>query len=120
MDLNNEFRTQQKPKGAKTYINGMYKEQTVFDYEMNNDFLLRYTKKLNDFDLSASFGGNNMMQSYRSNTSLAEVWSWTDYRLSNSVDRPKVNSIRRQKSINSFYGIISASWRNMVFSTLAG
>ena len=32
MDLNNDFRTQQKPKGAKTYINGMYKEQTVFDY----------------------------------------------------------------------------------------
>ena len=121
MDLNNEFRTQQKPKGAKTYINGMYKEQTVFDYEMNNDFLLRYTKKLNDFDLSASFGGNNMMQSYRSNTSLAEsLVVDRDYRLSNSVDRPKVTSTRRQKAINSFYGIISASWRNMVFLDVTG
>ena len=121
MDLNNDFRTQQKPKGAKTYINGMYKEQTVFDYEMNNDFLLRYTKKLNDFDLSASFGGNNMMQSYRSNTSLAEsLVVDRDYRLSNSVDRPKVTSIRRQKSINSFYGLISASWRNMIFLDVTG
>ena len=121
MDLNNDFRTQQKPKGAKTYINGMYKEQTVFDYEMNNDFLLRYTKKLHDFDLSASFGGNNMMQSYRSNTSLAEsLVVDRDYRLSNSVDRPKVTSIRRQKSINSFYGLISASWRNMIFLDVTG
>ena len=121
MDLNNDFRTQQKPKGAKTYINGMYKEQTVFDYEMNNDFLLRYTKKLNDFDLSASFGGNNMMQSYRSNTPLAEsLVVDRDYRLSNSVDRPKVTSIRRQKSINSFYGLISASWRNMIFLDVTG
>ena len=121
MDLNNDFRTQQKPKGAKTYINGMYKEQTVFDYEMNNDFLLRYTKKLNEFDLSASFGGNNMMQSYRSNTSLAEsLVVDRDYRLSNSVDRPKVTSIRRQKSINSFYGLISASWRNMIFLDVTG
>ena len=121
MDLNNDFRTQQKPKGAKTYINGMYKEQTVFDYEMNNDCLLRYTKKLNDFDLSASFGGNNMMQSYRSNTSLAEsLVVDRDYRLSNSVDRPKVTSIRRQKSINSFYGLISASWRNMIFLDVTG
>ena len=40
LDLNNDFRTQQKPKGAKTYINGMYKEQTVFDSAMTNDFLL--------------------------------------------------------------------------------
>lgn len=121
MDLNNDFRTQQKPKGAKTYINGMYKEQTVFDYEMNNDFLLRYTNKLNEFDLSASFGGNNMMQSYRSNTSLAEsLVVDRDYRLSNSVDRPKVTSIRRQKSINSFYGLISASWRNMIFLDVTG
>lgn len=121
MDLNNEFRTQQKPKGAKTYINGMYKEQTVFDYEMNNDFLLRYTKKLGDFDLSGSFGGNNMMQTYRSNTALAEsLVVDRDYRLSNSVDRPKITSTRRQKSINSFYGIISASWRNMVFLDVTG
>lgn len=121
MDMNNDFRTQQKPKGAKTYINGMYKEQTVFDYEMNNDFLLRYTKKLQDFDLSASFGGNNMMQSYRSNTSLAEsLVVDRDYRLSNSVDRPRITSTRRKKSINSFYGIISASWRDMVFLDVTG
>lgn len=43
-----------------------------------------------------------------------------DYRLSNSVDRPKVTSIRRQKSINSFYGLISASWRNMIFLDVTG
>ena len=32
--MNNDFRTQQKPKMTADYLNGMYREQTVREYEL--------------------------------------------------------------------------------------
>lgn len=58
MDMNNDFRTQQKPKMTADYLNGMYREQTVREYEFNIDFLLKYQRAfLNDrLTLSAAVG----------------------------------------------------------------
>lgn len=62
MDMNNDFRTQRKPKMTADYLNGMYREQTVREYEFNIDFLLKYQRAfLNDrLTLSAAVGGNEV------------------------------------------------------------
>ena len=65
VDFYNDFRTQQKPWYSSSYQYGYYKEQTVRNFEMNNDFLLTYKKRFGDFDLTASFGGNNMVYNYQ-------------------------------------------------------
>ena len=42
IDFSNDFRTQQKPQYTHAYLDGMYREQTIRNIELNNDFLLSY------------------------------------------------------------------------------
>ena len=58
-----EFRLQQRPFSMTKYPRGMYREQNVFSYESNTDFLLTYKNTFaRQMGLSVSAGGNAMRQ----------------------------------------------------------
>lgn len=122
MDFNNEFRTQRKPWYSTGFPYGYYKEQTVTSLEVNSDFLLSYTRKMGDFDLRASFGGNNMLWR-RSNiyaSSADGLLEKNIYKMANSISSPIYRSYRYTKAINSFYGFLSLGWRDMLFLDITG
>lgn len=125
MDLNAEFRTQQKPKMASDNLEGFYREQNITDYEMNNDFLLRYNRNfLGDrFTASVAFGGNNMIQRYnRKNVTLERLDVDGFYSLSNVASGfPAVpTAYRSEKVINSLYGLAQFGWNDMLFLDITG
>lgn len=122
IDANNDFRTSRKPQYTYGYADGWYREQSIYNFEMNNDFLLSYKKDFDKgFTLSASLGGNNMVYNYRQTTLTAEKLKTPNiFMMQNSVDRPKVSATRRNKSINSFYGIVSLGWRDMLYLDITG
>lgn len=70
IDLGVEFRSQRKPKLTYGWENGFYREQSLTNFEINTDFLLRYEKTFLDGRLTTAtaFGGNNMSYHYRSNS----------------------------------------------------
>ena len=121
VDFQNDFRTQQKPQYSHAYLSGMYREQTVRNLEFNTDFLLSFHKTIKDFYLSASFGGNAMMQN-SSNVSLlaSQLVEPNVFILQNVNGQIEVTSRRYRKAINSLYGFISASWKDMIFLDITG
>ncbi|MCS2582850.1 TonB-dependent receptor [Bacteroides sp. BFG-551] len=121
MDMSNDFRTQRKPFYSNGYMSGMYKEQTVYNLEMNNDFLLSYKDRFGDFDINASLGGNSMYSNYRNVIITASrLLEPGIYMLRNSDGNLLVNPTRRRKGINSFYGFANIGWRNMLYLELTG
>ncbi len=121
IDFTSEFRTQQKPKESVKFIDGYYKEQTTKRFEMNNEFMFNYTNTFGDFDLGVVFGGNNMVSRYNGMQIIAERLDLPDvYMLSNSAVPYIVKPTEVQKSINSFYGMASLSWRDMVYLDITG
>ena len=102
-------------------MSGMYKEQTVYNFEMNNDFLLSYKDRFGDFDINASLGGNSMYSNYRNVIITASrLLEPGIYMLRNSDGNLLVNPTRRRKGINSFYGFANIGWRNMLYLELTG
>lgn len=121
MDWNGDFRTQRKPYYSVSYRTGMYREQNVNSFEFNNDFLFLYKDAFGDFDLTASFGGNNMVNQYRSVTQTApKLFTYNVYQIQNSDGQIISNNFRREKSINSLFGFVSANWKGLIFTEVTG
>lgn len=121
LDFSNDFRTQRKPQYTHAYLDGMYREQTVRTTELNNDFLVNYHDAFGDFSLSASFGGNNMVQRYYNIALTASMLDEPNvFILQNVKGMLDMTSTRKAKSINSFYGFVSLSWRDMLFLDVTG
>lgn len=107
-----------EPRGAYGIVNLMNSEQ-------NADFLTTYKKKVGDFDLSASFGGNTR---YYRGTSIQNASKNKSglitpdlYTLSNiaaaSLD---YSSYLSEKAVNSLYGLLNIGYRDMVYLDLTG
>ena len=121
IDFSNDFRTQQKPQYTHAYLDGMYREQTIRNIELNNDFLLSYRDTFGDFSLNASLGGNNMLYKYHSVRLTANMLEEPNvFILQNVNGKLDVDNLRKTKSINSFYGLVSLSWRDMLFFDITG
>lgn len=121
MDMNMEFRTQKKPFHSNGYQFGYYKEQTIRNFEMNNEFLLTYNDNFGDFAVNASFGGNDYAKNYQSITlATPDGLLFEEYVLANSRAKIKPLASRSNKRVESLFGIISLSWKNMVFIDVTG
>lgn len=126
IDLNDEFRTQQKPYYVAGYPKGMYREQTLRRLESNVDFLLRYINNdLFDHRLNytVAFGGNNMHYNYSNQyIYLDELNVEGVYNVNNSPSTaiPIPYNRRTEKTVNSLYGFVSASWDDTYFLDLTG
>src|SRR5690606_20917401 len=101
---------------------GRYQEQNIKSLERNFDFLFKYDEKIGTlFNLHMTAGGSNMLQESHNNVITAERLSYPRlYTIANSKDRPLSNINRYKKVVNSLYGTIGTSYRNVAFIDLSG
>src|SRR5690606_5795600 len=90
MDMYQDISSSRQPISSRRYTNGFYKEQNVFRYEINSDFLLSYKKSLSDdFNLGISAGGNQMRYNYnRTRAYINQLDVPGQYTLANGIERP--------------------------------
>ncbi|WP_160713164.1 SusC/RagA family TonB-linked outer membrane protein [Chitinophaga solisilvae] len=120
LDFGYEFRNQRRPKNTQKFKDGMYRQQTVMNYENNNDFLLRYNKNIGaDFNIVASVGGNVRNQRrYYTNQRADKLAAVGVYNLANSKDPVLSSSDRPVAQVNSLYAFVNTSWKNKLFLDL--
>lgn len=122
LDMSFEFRSQQRPYSMTKYPKGMYREQNVFSYESNTDFLLTYRDKLSDrIDFSVSAGANAMRQTYDFAGMYADQLAQPGvYQISNSLDQAVSDPYKTKKAINSVYATAQFSYLEKIFLDVTG
>lgn len=121
LDKARDFSKRQKPKRSISAVNGYYREQTIHDLEMNNDFLLTYERDMRKFHMNLTFGGNSMYQERRVTTSTADGLL-TDgvYNLANAMSGVITKAQHRRKMINSLYGMVQFSYDDFLYLDVTG
>ncbi len=122
IDMSNEFRSQQRPFSMTKYPRGMYREQNVFNYEINTDALLTYRDAIgSNFNYTISAGANAMKQTYDFAGMYADQLSQPGiYQISNSLDQAVADPQRTKKAINSVYGLAQLSYKEKIFLDITG
>jgi hypothetical protein len=122
LDAGYEFRSQRRPMNTQKFQQGMYRQQTIFNYESNSDFLLSYNfKPLDGLEVTANAGGNAMIAQRNYTNQLADQLRVSGvYNLSNSLQLPTTQSDREEKRINSFYGFVNVGFRDFLFLDVTG
>lgn len=126
LDWSDEFRTQRKPFYTTGRPQGFYREQNIKFYELNNDFLLRFSGSdaFGDrFGLTAIVGGNNMTSEYHNNKiTLSELGDEGIYHTENLPTGviPSPYNNRTKKVVNSLYGMASLSFDDTYFLDITG
>jgi len=122
IDMSYEFRSQQRPFSMTKYPRGMYREQTVFNYELNSDFLLTYKNKIgSNVNYTLTAGANAMKQKYNFVGLYADQLSQPGiYQISNSLDPAVADPLRTERAINSIYGSGQLAFDDKVFIDVTG
>lgn len=123
VDMSNEFRTQRRPKYSVGSPNGSYREQSINIYEINTDFMLKYTDAFfaDRFSLTAGIGGNSMKYNRRSTkVSLSQIDIDNVFNLDNypSGVIPENSMYRSEKAVNSLYSLVSLGWDDWAYLDL--
>jgi len=118
IDLSYEQRAQERPydAGAK-YQKGSYRTQNLFSNENSADFLLRYAKKVvSDFDLTVTAGGSILRNTYNRDEVRADSLTYPGiYSMANAAGPLVTMPWKSKYGINSFYGLLSGSYKNYLF-----
>jgi TonB-linked SusC/RagA family outer membrane protein len=104
------LRTEKMPFSAHPYgreeNRGDYREDRRALFEINNDFLFNYEKKVRGIDVHASLGGNRRDFNYNSS------WATTDYlnvpevyNFANSANPVRVFNFNSSMAVNSLYAL---------------
>lgn len=120
-DFSYEQRSQQRPYDAGSkYQKGSYRTQNIFSQEVSTDFLLKYAKKVNDnFDFSITAGGSALRNNYNKDEVRADSLTYPGiYSLANTAGPLVTLPYRSKYAINSFYGLITAGYKNFLFADL--
>ncbi|MFT3980288.1 MAG: SusC/RagA family TonB-linked outer membrane protein [Ferruginibacter sp.] len=122
LDMSYEKRAQQRPYDAGSkFQKGSYRTQNIFSQEASGDFLLKYAKKIKDFDLSASFGGSALKNNYNKDEVRADSLTYPGvYSMSNNAGPLETIPWKSEYAINSFYGLITAGYKNFLFMDITG
>ena len=112
--LTNSGNTYGSVVGAKL---GYFRTQRDTGYSTNNDFILSGDYTFGDFRVDGLFGGSIF---YREAETLmaytAGGLSQPDfYSLNNAVDGAKATSSMKKQQVNSLYGRLALSWRDMIY-----
>lgn len=120
--LSNDERQQRRPVSDVVFGNGFYKEQSIFDFETNNDALLTYRDTYsNGLKLNVSLGGNMMYSRYKSlSASVVGLVTPGVYKLTNGASAPHVVSNLKEKALNSIYSALNLSWKDIIFLDVTG
>lgn len=122
IDFGNEERSQQRPYSMTRYPRGMFRQQSVFNYEMNTDALLSYRDHIaNRVNYSISAGANAMRQQYNFSGMYADQLAMPGvYMISNSLDQAVADPVRWQKAINSVYLASQFDYEGKLFLDITG
>lgn len=122
LNLSNEDREQRRPFSTKNFQYGFYKEQSIFNYEINTDALLTYHDKIgSNIDLRTSLGGNLMNRKYRGTNGVVDGLVIPGvYKLSNGISNPMMTTLHRNKKVNSLYALASFSYQDKIFVDVTG
>ncbi|WP_291401161.1 SusC/RagA family TonB-linked outer membrane protein [Daejeonella sp.] len=121
-DMLNEDRDQRRPFSTANFQKGYYKQQNIFNFELNTDVLLTYKTKLNkDFDASFSGGANALNRRYTGvNGTVEGLIIPAVYKLSNGQSNPLMNTNYSNKKVHSVYGFASLAWKDKIFLDVTG
>jgi len=121
-DASTENRESKLPWSYTRETKGAYYMDDFSNRETNIDALLTYHKKIEDFDLSVSAGGNSMYRSGNSFSMGGRVLSVPGlYRISNIATSARVTSnYTDEKRVYSIYGLASVGYKNMLYLDLTG
>lgn len=122
INMYTDITSNRQPKSSRSWIDGFYREQNDFRYEINSDVLLTYKRPLSK-NISSTFsvGGNSMRNSF--NRTIAYIDRMLipgEYTLINGVSRAILRPYREQKGISSVYGFANFSYKNYLFLELTG
>jgi TonB-linked SusC/RagA family outer membrane protein len=117
-DFSNDRRITKRAKGVGL-PNGDYTEDIVYVRETNSDFLLTADKRVSDFHIVASVGGNQRRNvTQRDYMYASELTIPNLYNIGNAKSRPTVVGRSTDKRVNSLYGSASLSFRDYLFVDL--
>jgi TonB-linked SusC/RagA family outer membrane protein len=123
VDMSFEFRSQQRPYSITKFPQGMYREQNVFNYEINTDALLVYKNQFrnNNIKYTVSAGANAQRQTYNFAGLYADKLAQPGiYQISNSLDQAVADPVRTNKAVNSLYATTQWGYKERVFLDLTG
>ena len=122
LQLSADMREQHRPVSDVVFGKGFFKKENVFDYEINNDFLLSYHDKYkNSIGMNVSAGGNLMMSKYDYLASSVNGLKTPGiFKLANGSSNPQVITRIRNKAINSLYFLGNFSYKDMIFLDVTG
>ncbi|RVU03183.1 SusC/RagA family TonB-linked outer membrane protein [Mucilaginibacter limnophilus] len=121
LDMGYEQRAQERPFDAGTkYPKGSYRTQNIYSQEAGGDFLLRYNKKINnDFNLTATAGGSMLRNTYNRDEVRADSLVYPGvYSMANNAGPLVTMPFRSKYAINSFYGLLSTSFKDYLYLDL--
>lgn len=122
LDMSYEYRSQQRPFSMTKYPRGMFREQNIFNYEINTDALLTYNDKFSEaLKYTVTAGANSMRQRYDFAGMYADQLAQPGiYQISNSLDQAVADPQRSQKAINSVYGSAQLAFQERIFLDITG
>ncbi|MDT3403834.1 SusC/RagA family TonB-linked outer membrane protein [Mucilaginibacter terrae] len=123
MDMGYEQRAQERPYDAGTkYPKGSFRTQNIYSQEAGGDFLLRYNKKVTkDITLTATAGGSMLRNTYNRDEVRADSLVYPGlYSMANAAGTLVTLPYKSKYSLNSFYGLLSTSYKDYLFLDLTG
>ncbi|MFD1754818.1 SusC/RagA family TonB-linked outer membrane protein [Rufibacter sediminis] len=120
IDFTAEDRAMRRPFNTANFPLGYYKEQNIFDYEINTDALLTYREKLGSkIDVRTSVGGNLRDQRYRFTDGVVDGLVIPGvYKLSNGIGNAMMATNHRNRKVNSLYALAAFSFEDKIFVDL--
>jgi hypothetical protein len=99
---------------------GSYRTQNIYSQEAGGDFLLKYNKKINqDFTVTATGGGSMLRNSYNRDEVRADSLVYPGvYSMANNAGPLVTAPFKSRYAINSFYGLISTSFKDYLYMDL--
>ncbi|CAL2107001.1 TonB-linked outer membrane protein, SusC/RagA family [Tenacibaculum sp. 190524A02b] len=121
MDYASEKRTFLRNFSTNRFRNGAYAEHNVTYRELNTDFLINYTPKIDDFTFDISLGGNRLDQKASTTqiqtTQLAQPSIFSFNNAASPIETFDFNS---KKRINSLYGLFKVGYKDFLFLDITG
>jgi len=122
IDYFGELRTGRRAYSTQRFARGQYREDDIFFKEQNSDFLLQYSKEVNDdFSIGLSAGGNIREEENRFKRISANSLSIPGiYNFANAAEPLSKTQFNDKRKINSLYAFANLSYKNYLFLDITG
>ncbi len=121
-DMTNEDRDQRRPFSTANFQRGYFRQQNIFNFEINTDALLTYKTSLTkSIQASISAGANALNRRYTGvNGTVDGLIIPAVYKLSNGQSNAQMSTNYLNKKVHSVYGFASLSWKDKIFLDVTG